>query len=111
MFSLAKFAGSIIRQWLKACSVLPDSAMIHGLWNKAPLQVTYQWFSSLQSILSTKHWWVKQLRYHPTKGLFHAWGAEGTRYLLLNNKVPSNIPGRNDALTELFRHSHMMFET
>jgi hypothetical protein len=111
MFNSAKFAGSILGQRLKAWSALPDSAMIHGLWNRAPLQVTFHWFASLQSILSTAHRWIKQLRYHPAKGFFHARDAEGTRYLLLDNKVPSNIPGRNDAVTDLFRTSDMLFET
>jgi hypothetical protein len=53
-FSDGKFVGSILGHRLKTWSQLPDSAMVHGLWNKDPLQATYQWFSSLQTLLSNK---------------------------------------------------------
>jgi hypothetical protein len=110
-FNDSKFIGSILGHRLKTWSQLPDSAMIHGLWNKAPLQATYQWFSSLQLLLSTEQNWVKRLRYHPEKGFFHARDADGKRYLLLDNQVPSNIPGRTDSLPDSLRQFDNQFET
>jgi hypothetical protein len=110
-FSDAKFVGSILGNRLKAWSTLPDSAMIHGLWHKAPLQATYQWFASLQSLLGIEQTWVKQLRYHPERGFYHARDADGKRYLLLDNQVPSNIPGRTDSLPGALRQFDMLFET
>ena len=110
-FSDVKFVGSILGNRLKAWSTLPDSAMIHGLWHKAPLQATYQWFASLQSLLGTEQNWVKQLRYHPERGFYQARDADGKRYLLLDNQVPSNIPGRTDSLPAALRHFDMIFET
>jgi hypothetical protein len=55
--------------------------------------------------------WVKRLKFHPEKGFFHARDSEGKRYLLLDNQVPSNIPGRTDSLTEALRHYDTSFET
>ena len=110
-FSDVKFIGSILGNRLKAWSTLPDSAMIRGLWHKAPLQVTYQWFALLQSLLGTKQNWVKQLRYHPDRGFYHAQDADGKQYLLLDNQVLSNIPGRTDSLLAALRHFDMTFET
>jgi hypothetical protein len=75
------------------------------------LQATYQWFASLQTLLGTEQNWVKQLRYHPDRGFFHARDAEGKRYLLLDNKVLSNIPGRTDSLPAALRQFDMTFET
>ena len=82
-FSDAKFVGSILGNRLKAWSTLPDSAMIHDLWHKAPLQATYQWFASLQSLLGTKQNWVKQLRYHPTRGFYQARGYRWEAILII----------------------------
>jgi hypothetical protein len=110
-FSDAKFAGSLLGQRLKAWSTLPDSATIHSLWNKAPLQTTYQWFASLQSILSTVQKWIKRLRYHPEQGFFHARDADGRRHLMLDNKIMSNIPGRTDSVTAVLQHYDSNFET
>jgi hypothetical protein len=110
-FSDVKFVGSILGHRLKAWSTLPDSAMIHGLWHKAPLQATYQWFASLQSLLGIEQNWVKQLRYHPDRGFYHARDTDGKRYLLLDNQVPSNIPGRTDSLPAALRQFDMTFET
>jgi hypothetical protein len=58
-FSNCKFKSSILGQHLKAWSQLPDSAMIHGLWNQSPVQATYHWFVSLQSLLHTMQSWIK----------------------------------------------------
>jgi hypothetical protein len=110
-FGDEKFVGSILGRRLKTWSTLPDSAMIHGLWNKAPLQATFQWFASLQSLLGTIQNWVKRLRYHPEKGFYHARDMDGKRYLLLDNQVPSNIPGRTDTLPDALRHFDNVFET
>jgi hypothetical protein len=109
-FSDRKFEASILGQRLKAWSRLPDSATIHGLWNQSPLQVTYQWFASLQSLLNTIQTWSKRLRYHPERGFYHARDAEGTRYLLLDSKLPSNIPGREDSLLDSLGHYDQLFE-
>ncbi len=76
-FSDAKFVGSILGHQLKTWSQLPDGAMVHSLWNKAPLQATYQWFSSLKSLLGIEQNWVKRLRYHPQKGFYHARDTDG----------------------------------
>jgi hypothetical protein len=76
-FSDVKFVGSILGHRLKAWSTLPDSVMIHGLWHTAPLQATYQWFASLQSLRGTEQNWVKQLHYHPDRGFYHAHDADG----------------------------------
>jgi hypothetical protein len=110
-FSDEKFVTSILGQRLKAWSSLPDSATIHGLWNQAPLQATYQWFASLQSLLCTIQLWVKRLRYHPERGFYHARDKSGHRYLLLDSQVPSNIPGRTDSLIEALGHFDHAFET
>jgi hypothetical protein len=110
-FSDEKFASSILGQRLKAWSSLPDSATIHGLWNQAPLQATYHWFASLQSLLSTIQLWVKRLRYHPERGFYHARDSTGQRYLMLDSQVPSNIPGRTDSLIEALGHYDHAFET
>jgi hypothetical protein len=110
-FSDEKFVGSILGNRLKIWSTLPDSAMIHGLWTRAPLQATYYWLASLQSLLQIVMSWVKRLKFHPEKGFFHARDREGKRYLLLDNQVPSNIPGRTDSLTEALRHYDTSFET
>jgi hypothetical protein len=110
-FSDEKFALSILGQRLKAWSCLPDSATIHGLWNQSPLQATYQWFASLQSLLSTMQLWVKRLRYHPERGFYHARDNTGRRYLMLDSQIPSNIPGRTDSLIEALSHYDHAFET
>jgi hypothetical protein len=110
-FSDEKFVQSILGQRLKAWSSLPDSATIHGLWNQAPLQATYQWFASLQSLLCTIQLWVKRLRYHPERGFYHARDKSGHRYLLLDSQVPSNIPGRTDSLIAALGHFDHAFET
>jgi hypothetical protein len=110
-FSDEKFVSSILGQRLKAWSSLPDSATIHGLWNQAPLQATYQWFASLQSLLCTIQLWVKRLRYHPERGFYHARDTSGRRYLMLDSQVPSNIPGRTDSLIEALGHFDHAFET
>jgi hypothetical protein len=110
-FSDKKFASSILGHRLKARSSLSESATIHGLWNQAPLQATYQWFASLQSLLCTIQLWVKRLRYHPERGFYHARDALGRRYLMLDNQVPSNIPGRTDSLIEALGHYDHAFET
>jgi hypothetical protein len=100
-FSGIKFAGSILGQCLKMWTTLPDSAMIYGLWNQAPLQAIHHWFLSLQSLLSTKQNWVKRLQCHPERAFYHARDAEGKCFLLLDTQVPSNIPGRMDSITAL----------
>ena len=110
-FSDKKFESSILGNRLKVWSLLPDSPNIHGLWNKAPLQATYHWFASLQSLLQIEQNWIKRLRYHPEKGFFHARDVDGQRYLLLDNQVPSNIPGRTDSLIEALRQFDTQFET
>jgi hypothetical protein len=110
-FSDEKFLTSILGQRLKAWSSLPDSATIHGLWNQSPLQATYQWFASLQSLLCTIQLWVKRLRYQPDRGFYHARDPAGNRYLLLDSQVPSNIPGRTDSLIEALGHFDHAFET
>ena len=110
-FSDEKFSTSILGQRLKAWSLLPDSATIHGLWNQSPLQATYQWFASLQSLLCTVQLWVKRLRYHPERGFYHARDASGRCYLMLDSQVPSNIPGRTDSLIEALSHFDHAFET
>jgi hypothetical protein len=110
-FSDEKFATSILGQRLKAWCSLPDSATIHGLWNQSPLQATYQWFASLQSLLCTIQLWVKRLRYHPERGFYHARDKTGRRYLMLDSQVPSNIPGRTDSLIEALNHYDHAFET
>ena len=111
-FSDIKFAASILGLRLKTWSTLPDSAIIRGLWNKAPLQATYQWFASLQALLNIEQQhWVKSLRYHPERGFYHARDGEGKRYLLLDNQVPSNIPGRTDSLIAALRQFDTTFET
>jgi hypothetical protein len=51
-FSDETFAKSILGQRMKAWSSLPGSAAIDGLWNQSPLQATYQWFASLQSLFA-----------------------------------------------------------
>jgi hypothetical protein len=89
----------------------PDSANVHGLWTHSPLQATYYWFASLQSLLQIEQNWVKRLRYHPEKGFFHARDTEGKQYLLLDNQVPSNIPGRTDSLIQALRQFDTTFET
>ncbi len=110
-FSDENFALSILGQRLKAWSCLPDSATIHGLWNQSPLQATYQWFASLQSLLSTMQLWVKRLRYHLFKGFYHAYDDEKNGYLLLESQVPLNIPGQSDYLPEATKQSDHSFET
>ena len=110
-FSDVKFETSILGQRLKAWSRLPDSAMIHSLWNQSPLQATYQWFASLQSLLSTMQTWIKKLRYHPERGFYHARDATGRKYLLLDSQLPSHIPGRTDSLIESLRQYDTIFET
>jgi hypothetical protein len=110
-FSDEKFVKSILGQRLKAWSSLPDSAAIHGLWNQLPLQATYQWFASLQSLLCTMHSWIKRIRYHPERGFYHARDAAGARYLLFDSQLPSNIPGRTDSLMEALGHYDHTFET
>jgi hypothetical protein len=109
-FSDEKFVTSILGKRLKAWSSLPDSATIHGLWNQSPLQATYQWFASLQSLLCTIQLWIKRLRYHQTRGFYHAHDNQGRRYLLLDSQVPSNIPGRTDSLIEALSHFDHAFE-
>jgi hypothetical protein len=109
-FSDEKFMGSILGNRLKIWSTLPDSATIHGLWNRAPLQATYYWLSSLQTLLSIEQNWVKRLRYHPEQGFFHARDADNKRYLLLDNQVPSHIPGRTDTLVQALRQYDTQFE-
>ncbi len=109
-FSDRKFVGSILGRRLKTWSQLPDSAMVHGLWNKAPLQATYQWFSSLQTLLGIEQNWVKRLRYHPERGFYHARDTDGRLHLLLDNQVPSNIPGRTDSLPDALRQFDNHFE-
>jgi hypothetical protein len=110
-FSDIKFETSILGQRLKAWSLLPDSAMIHSLWNQSPLQATYQWFASLQSLLSTMQTWIKKLRYHPERGFYYARDTSGRKYLLLDSQLPSHIPGRTDSLTESLRQYDTIFET
>ena len=110
-FSDVKFETSILGQRLKTWSLLPDSAMIHSLWNQSPLQATYQWFSSLQSLLNTMQGWIKRLRYHQTRGFYHARDESGRRYLLLDSQLPSHIPGRTDSLLESLRQYDTIFET
>jgi hypothetical protein len=68
MFSDEKFASSILGCRLKVWSMLPDSAMIHGLWHRAPLQATYYWFAPLQLLLEIENKWIKTLRFHPEQG-------------------------------------------
>jgi hypothetical protein len=90
-FSNEKFAGSILGRRLKVWSMLPDSATVHGLWHRAPLQAsTYYWFASLQSLLEIENKWIKTLRSHPEQGFFHAQDGDGTRFLLLDNKLTQN---------------------
>ena len=55
--------------------------------------------------------WVKGLRYHPQKGFYHARDADGKRYLLLDNQVPSNTPGRTDSFPDALRQFNIQFET
>ena len=109
-FSDEKFMGSILGNRLKIWSTLPDSANIHGLWNRAPLQATYYWLSSLQTLLGIEQNWIKRLRYHPEQGFFHARDADNKRYLLLDNQVPSHIPGRTDTLIQALRQYDTQFE-
>jgi hypothetical protein len=66
-FSAVKFEASILGQCLKMWSILPDSYNIHKLYNKSPLQATYQWFASLQQLLMIKQNWVKRLHYHRSR--------------------------------------------
>ena len=106
-----KFEASILGQRLKAWSMLPESAIIHSLWNQSPLQATYQWFASLQSLLNTMQTWIKRLHYHKDRGFYHARDAKGRRYLLLDSQLPSHIPGRTDTLIESLRQYDTIFET
>jgi hypothetical protein len=85
--------------------------MIHSLWNQSPLQATYQWFASLQSLLNTMQTWIKRLHYHKDRGFYHARDTKGRRYLLLDSQVPSHIPGRTDTLIESLRQYDTIFET
>jgi hypothetical protein len=110
-FCNRKFEASILGQRLKAWSMLPDSTMIHSLWNQPPLQATYQWFASLQSLLNTIQAWIKQLHYHKDHGFYHARDAKGRRYLLLDSQLLSHIPGRMDTLIESLRQYDTIFET
>ena len=110
-FSDEKFVGSILGHQLKTWSQLPDSAIVHSLRNKAPLQATYQWVSSLKSLLGMEQNWVKRLRYHPQKGFYHARDTDGKRYLLLDNQILSNILGRTDLLPDALQQFDMHFET
>ena len=110
-FSDGKFETSILGQRLKAWSQLPNSAMIHGLWNQSPTQVTYQWFASLQSLLHTMQSWIKRLRYHKDRGFYHAKDDLGRKYLMLDSQLPSHIPGRTDSLVESLRQYDTIFES
>jgi hypothetical protein len=84
-FSDCKFETSILGHLLKAWSQLPNSTLIHSLWNQSPVQATYQWFSSLQSLLNTMQTWIKRLRYHKDRGFYHAKDTTGCRYILLDS--------------------------
>jgi hypothetical protein len=106
-----KFEASILGQRLKTWSMLPESAIIHNLWNQSPLQATYQWFASLQSLLNTMQTWIKRLHYHKDRGFYHARDDKGRRYLLLDSQLPSHIPGRTDTLIESLRQYDIIFET
>ncbi len=110
-FSDRKFESSILGQRLKAWSHLPDGPMIHILWNQSPVQATYQWFASLQALLQTMQSWIKRLRYHKDRGFYHVRDEAGNKYLMLDNQLPSHIPGRTDSLIESLRQYDTIFET
>jgi hypothetical protein len=97
-FEDTKFRRSLFGQRLKAWSELPDTPLIHGVWQQSPKQVTYYWFQSLQSLCLVFQIWIKNLRYHPTKGFLEAQDQHHQQHIVLDGTTPSPVPDRSDTL-------------
>jgi hypothetical protein len=97
-FEDTKFRRSLFGKRLKAWSDLPDTPLVHGVWQKSPKQVTYYWFQSLQSLCLVFQTWIKNLRYHPTKGFIEARDQHHQHHLILDGTTPSPVPDRSDTL-------------
>jgi hypothetical protein len=91
-FDDVKFRRSLLGQQLKAWSDLPDNPLIHGIWQQFPRQTTYFWFQSLQSLLFVFQSWMKNLRYHPTRGFVEAQDHQFWGHLILDSDTPSPVP-------------------
>jgi hypothetical protein len=83
--SWCSILGSQLKQW----SMLPDSPLVHHIWQEHPQNASYQWMLSLLQalLLITQAWWVKCLHYHPIKGSFEAHDANGDQHLLFDSHV------------------------
>jgi hypothetical protein len=97
-FEDTKFRRPLFGQRLKAWSGLPNTPLIHGVWQQAPKQVTYYWFQSLQSLCLVFQTWIKNLRYHPTKGFLQAQDQHHQQHIVLDGTTPSLVPDRSDTL-------------
>jgi hypothetical protein len=84
--------------------------MDYGINHHSRQQAMYYWFASLQLLLEIENKWIKTLRFHPEQSFFHARDGDGTRFLLLDNKLPSNIPNWTDLLMDALKQFDINFE-
>jgi hypothetical protein len=108
-FGDQKFRASLFGRRLRTWSDLPDNPIVHGLWHKSPLQASYYWFMSLQTLLAVFHSWLTNLTYHSNKGFFEAYDRRRQRHLLVSSTIPSHIPDHSDSLMTAIRQYDIAF--
>jgi hypothetical protein len=109
VFEDRKFRNSLLGRRLRAWSDLPDNPLVHGIWTQSPKQTSYYWFMSLQSLLLIFQTWIKNLRYHRTRGFVEARDQEKHKHLLLASQTPSPIPDRSDSLVSALQQYDLTF--
>jgi hypothetical protein len=109
VFEDRKFRNSLLGRRLRAWSDLPDNPLVHGVWMQSPKQTTYYWFMSLQSLLLIFQNWIKNLRYHRTRGFIEARDQARNKHLLLASQTPSPIPDRSDSLVSALQQYDLTF--
>jgi hypothetical protein len=108
-FEDTKFRRSLFGKRLKAWSELPDTPLVTGVWQQSPKQVTYYWFQSLQSLCLVFQTWIKNLRYHPTRGFIEARDQHHNNHLILDGTTPSPVPDRSDTLVTALQQYDIAF--
>ena len=109
VFEDRKFRNSHLGRRLRAWSDLPDNPLVHGVWMQSPMQTSYYWFMSLQSLLLIFQNWIRNLRYHCTWGFIEARDQARNKHLLLASQTPSPIPDRSDSLVSALQQYDLTF--